>query len=703
MRIFTAYKGSSSPVIKIAAAFMLLAMFSLQAFAVSTKNLPKTYKDWLEKDVRWIITNDERDAFLNLTDDDARNKFIEEFWDVRNPTPGAPNNPYKEEHYKRLAYAIQYFSTGAQDGYKTDRGQIWITLGEPQQRAHYNHAETRPMEIWFYQNVHPALPTYFYVVFYQKDVTSDFKLYSPYFDGPRALVTSHHAENGAVEAVQAVDRDLGREVARTTLSLIPGEPTSMTDPTPSLESDTMLAVLKNLRNHPFTIDELNLHRNLAHVTTRIILPGEYLNVTTAALRNGRGDVNLHYAVRLNKAEDFAIAQADERYYYSVEMLARVMSSEGKEVYSQLKKASAYLSKGEIATVQSKPFGYEGWLPLAPGKYKLEFLLTNVLKKTTFKTEKEVTIPEPPKSGLQVGDVVPFISAESVPQTEAGLMPFNFADVKFTPYVAPDLSVNPGQDLQIFYQIWAPPVNAATYKGKFLSVDYTYGQPALAGSTKTIHDQVQKEQFDPGGSLLNGKKIPTSEMSAGNYRMAITVSDPETHARTATTFNFRVLSSSGAPSTAWDISDPELARYVTSGGADFDRGLAYLAAGNQATAAENFRLSLEKNPNNQLVRARLVEYYFGQQNFAQVAKLYDHIPVTKETQEDTVLRVADSLDKTGNVKQAADFLESALSIKGPSGPMYLTLASYYQKMGNAQKAEENDRKGKSLMRVATPAS
>ncbi len=682
---------------------MLLAMFALQAFAVSTKGLPKTYKDWLEKDVRWIISNDERDAFLNLSDDDARNKFIEEFWEVRNPTPGAPTNPYKEEHYKRLAYAIQYFSTGAQDGYKSDRGMIWITLGEPKQRAHYNHAETRPMEIWFYQNTHPALPTFFYVVFYQKDVTSDFKLYSPYFDGPKALVTSHHAENGPVDAIQAVDRDLGREVARTALSLIPGEPTSLTDPTPSLESDTMLSTVRNLRNHPFTIDAINLHRDLTHVTTRIILPGEYLNVTTAALRNGRGDINLHYALRLNKAEDFAVAQADERYYYSVEMLARVMSADGKPIYSQLKKTSQYLSKAEIASVQSKPFGYEGWLPLAPGKYKLEFLLTNVLKKTTFKTEKDVTIPEAPKAGLQVGEVVPFITAETVPPGEAGLLPFNFGDVKFVPYVAPDMSVNPGQDLQVFYQIWAPAGDAAAYKGKMLTVDYSYGQPALAGSTKTIHDQVQKEQFDGGGSLLNGKKIPTSELTAGNYRMAITVTDPETHAKAATTMTFRVLSNSGAPTTAWDVTDPEVAKYVTSGGADFDRGLAYLSAGNQAAAADHFRLSLEKNPNNELVRAKLVEYYFGQQNFAQVAKLYDHIAVTKETAEDTLLRVADSLDKTGNVKQAAAFLETALSVKGPSGPLYLTLASYYQKLGDPQKAEEMDRKGKSIMRPATPAS
>jgi len=122
MRIFTAFRRSSF--FKIAAAAVLVTLLPIAALAVSTKNLPKTYKDWLEKDVRWIISNNERDAFLNLSDDDARNKFIEEFWEVRNPTPGAPNNPYKEEHYKRLGYAIQYFSTGAQDGYKTDRGQI---------------------------------------------------------------------------------------------------------------------------------------------------------------------------------------------------------------------------------------------------------------------------------------------------------------------------------------------------------------------------------------------------------------------------------------------------------------------------------------------------------------------------------------------------------------------------------------------------
>src|SRR5436305_15263917 len=105
-----------------------------------------------------------------------------------------------------------------------------------------------------------------------------------------------------------------------------------------------------------------------------------------------------------------------------------------------------------------------------------------------------------------------------------------------------MSVNPGQDLQVFYQIWAPHADPATYKGKMLTVDYAYGQPGQAGSARTIHDQVQKEQFDQGGSLLNGKKLPTSDRPAGNYRMAITVTDPATHAKGVTTFNVLILSS-----------------------------------------------------------------------------------------------------------------------------------------------------------------
>src|SRR5579883_2194869 len=99
-----------------------------------------------------------------LTSDEARDKFIEHFWEIRNPNPGAPTNTYRDEHYQRLEYASDHFGSHG-NGWATDMGRIYITLGPPQQKARYvAQSGVRGMEIWFYQSTHPALPPFFYVV-----------------------------------------------------------------------------------------------------------------------------------------------------------------------------------------------------------------------------------------------------------------------------------------------------------------------------------------------------------------------------------------------------------------------------------------------------------------------------------------------------------------------------------------------------------
>lgn len=89
-----------------------------------------TYKKWLEEDVRWIITDQERADFKKLADDKERDRFIAEFWERRNPTPGRSRNIVKEEHYQRLAYVDQHFSEDV-PGWKTDRGRVYIMWGPP--------------------------------------------------------------------------------------------------------------------------------------------------------------------------------------------------------------------------------------------------------------------------------------------------------------------------------------------------------------------------------------------------------------------------------------------------------------------------------------------------------------------------------------------------------------------------------------------
>src|SRR5277367_1694855 len=183
------------------AAIVVMAFLGLSlATAAAGQGKPKLekhYKEWLEHDVVYIISKDERDAFKKLTSDDARDKFIKEFWEIRNPDPGSAINSYEEEHYQRLTFAESRYGVGAgKEGWRTDRGRTYITLGPPQQKQIYRGAANlRPIEVWFYANSNPALPPAFYVMFFDRDNTNDYVFYSPYLDGPDKLTTGVEAIN----------------------------------------------------------------------------------------------------------------------------------------------------------------------------------------------------------------------------------------------------------------------------------------------------------------------------------------------------------------------------------------------------------------------------------------------------------------------------------------------------------------------------
>jgi GWxTD domain-containing protein len=111
------------------------------------KELSTTYRKWLDEDVRWIITDEERAAFMQLSNDEERDQFIEAFWQRRDPTPDTEENEFKEEHYRRIAYANEHFAAGI-PGWKTDRGRIYIVFGPPDEIDSHPSGGTyeRPMD-----------------------------------------------------------------------------------------------------------------------------------------------------------------------------------------------------------------------------------------------------------------------------------------------------------------------------------------------------------------------------------------------------------------------------------------------------------------------------------------------------------------------------------------------------------------------------
>jgi GWxTD domain-containing protein len=675
----------------LATVFFLLAAAS----ASNSAKMPAKYAEWLKKDVAYIITNEERATFKGLNTDEARDKFIEHFWEIRNPNPGAPTNSYREEHYERLQYASDHFGKFG-DGWNTDMGRIYITLGAPQQKARYvAQSGVRGMEIWFYGSNHPALPPFFYVVFWEKDF-GDFRLYSPYMDGPNKLVTGIQAEQGRKQSYLQIDHILGREVARTTLSLLPGEPVDTANADSTLLSDLMLGTIRDLANHPFTVEALKLRQALSEdVTHRVVLPGDLLNILCVPLRDSHGDIRLNYAIRLPQPEDFAVAQADKRFYYSLDTMVRILGADGKEIFNRKQKLSKYITKEELDSLKDRPVMYEGWVPLAPGKYTIKFQFTNLLTKTSFPGEREITIPEVNKQDFVVTDPVPFSQAEAADPAKAAFLPFTGGGIRFRPYVAKELALVQGQDLKFFYQIWRRQSGANGGDSK-LMVDYAYGRPSYSGTAKTLHEELATNQFDPNGSMVNGKKIDTTELGAGNYRLTVSVTDPATQQKLFSTTSFHIVGENPSPSDVWQIDDEGLQEYVTSGQADFDRGMVLLAKKDSQAANIAFQQALRRDPNHERARARLTDYYFQQRDFAKVVELFGHKEVTSQTEDGTILAVADSLDRTGRSSQAAELVESALKVKTPTGPLYIALGTYYQHLGKVDQAEALQNKGRALL-------
>jgi GWxTD domain-containing protein len=133
----------------------LTAAFALMAWQATTPpQAPATpAENWVNVDVAYIITDAERTAFRSLQTDDERTEFVKQFWERRNPTPGSPDNSYRYEHYRRLAYANARFgSQSSIPGWKNDRGRIYITFGPPDEiDSHPAHPNEIAYDDWRYR------------------------------------------------------------------------------------------------------------------------------------------------------------------------------------------------------------------------------------------------------------------------------------------------------------------------------------------------------------------------------------------------------------------------------------------------------------------------------------------------------------------------------------------------------------------------
>ncbi len=574
--------------------FSVLFLFVLtfcgtgQLHAAAKSSLPAKYAVWLNEEVPYIITNAERSAFLALRTDTDREAFVQNFWAVRNPDPNSPTNEFRDEYYRRLAYANDHFgSPGQHDGWRSDRGMVYITLGPPQQLTPYRSSQyLTPLEIWFYQSPSPnhALPPYFYVVFYQRSLNEDYKLYSPFLDKPERLVQSTNAVNDEAMALKIIKEDLGAEVAHIALTLLPNEPADLDSP--SLESESLLNRIRNYRNLPENIELLDerraMHESVSH---RIVLGESFSDLSTMATRDGDALASISYLFQLFNPQDFFVGQGDDgRYYYNVEVDASLKNRDGQVIYRDTQKMRNYLTAADVAERRQRRFALEGRLPASPGSYALELTVTNQVTHQAFTQSRNVVVP-PFDSQLNLS--TPMLLTLDKPSADpADSLPFTLAGVQFAPLGSDNASLPHGSPARVMYQIWDKAPSASSPEQGNLNIVYTLGQLGRAEKQQTTQS-VERSGFDHYGNLLIGKDLDTSDLSPGPYRLVIQVTDPASGMHASQALNLTIAT---PKPPLWTVISPSFHRHNDPLDA-FRRGQCAFSQHDRALAVYYLRQSL----------------------------------------------------------------------------------------------------------------
>jgi len=378
---------------------IIILFISLLAFPLEVSSgiqsegeLPPRFKNWLEEEVCYIITPLEKEVFLQLQTDRERDLFIEAFWKHRDPTAGTPENEFKEEHYRRVNYANHQFGRNVPwPGWKTDRGRIYIILGEPRGVDHYTgESEIYNTEVWFYQGLTQyGLPAGFNLVFFQKDGVGEYVLYSPSADGPQALLTSYYDDQADyIQAFQTLKK-INPSLAKVSFSLIPGE--SSLYGRPSLASDMLI---QNIHIVPQKeLKDKYAQKFLAYKDkVEVEYSANYIDNDSSIkiLQNPPGVYFVHYVVEIMK---FSMQQYQDKYSTHLKINGNVSDSEGKTIYQYEGSISIELDEDQLKSIAYKPFAIYDMFPLIAGSYKFSVIIKNEVSKEFTSVEKDIIIPK----------------------------------------------------------------------------------------------------------------------------------------------------------------------------------------------------------------------------------------------------------------------------------------------------------------------
>jgi GWxTD domain-containing protein len=630
---------------------VMALLFSLQLCAATKKpELPAQYKKWLTQDVVYIITDEERKAFLELTTDPERDKYIETFWAIRNPLRDPEHNPFKEEHYARIEYANSHFNhESSTPGWMTDMGRAYILFGPPTSRHPFvGYSQIYPMELWFYDNKinSIALPSFFYLLFYISGDIGDYKFYRPFLDGPMKLVRGSQFNSN--KDVYKFLQPMGGDVAHAIMSLVPSEPVDTTNYQPDMSSDMLVARIENFANVPSNVNKLREMRSLhAKVDSYFLVNQDKpVEITSLVLADPTGKYWLDFGALI---DDPKLGQPDGSQL-KLSIGYRLTTASGETVLENSEeRAFTAFDEGAAGEKKFAPFQVADRVPIEPGTYKLAVEITNRQAQQTYKGEADVTVG----ATKQISFAGPLVttSVERVARPNP-FQPFEYFGIQFHP--AARHEIHHPDPLRLLFELHEPAGATANYQMEYI-VTHLLDKEGRRASTE---DVAQSEFKD--GRLLKSKTLAVNDLENGDYRLIV---------------NLRVAGSSEVVASAnmplrIGAAKSDLPLYFLSnsqalgrpGVAAYMRALEAMSQKDDSAASDYFRQALDQNPANTFAGQSLVQLYFNQRKYAPIADLYKRLGMAAfKTSPVTLAQIALSFRQSGDAEQARSVIAAGLGI------------------------------------------
>ncbi len=453
------------------------------------------FREWLKEDVAIIITPEERAAFEKLKTDEERAQFTQIFWDRRDPSPDTEENEYRDQHYERVAYANEHFTSG-KAGWLTDRGRIYIKFGKPDEIESYHSGgqydrrpyegggstTTYPFQRWFYRYV-PGVGSGVEIEFVDPTGTGEYRI--------------------------ARDPD-----EKTVAGLAPGP--GRLDPS-----------FTNFADGPFSITQLNdlekpplVERNLpgGTSTNSPIVDDNPLNfdLQTDFFRMSDGRVYTVFTVQAAN-RDLTFEDSGGLQNARLNLTGRIVTVTNRRVGSFEDSVTSSATVAELADLKNRKSVYSKAVILAPGIYKINVMVRDVVSGATGSREFGFKAPKYDDHKLATSSIVLAAKLESMEGRVAG-GPFVIGRMK----VVPNLSgiFHRGQPVGVYMQLYNAGIDQTTLRP---SVDIEY---VLLSNGKELSRQTEdwRGLSDTGERLTLARVIDTAGLAPGDYDLEIRIRD-----------------------------------------------------------------------------------------------------------------------------------------------------------------------------------